>query len=388
MREMDIPSPLMTSELGSFARSTIEKRKPQIIAQVIEDNDYSPEIVEQLSAFREEIAREVLRPLTEQAKDVPFWNSEAGKHQGRAWLELPWFFAETFFYRRLLEAVGYFQPGPWYLRDPFAVPKRVQERAAVEWLAEHGQDLQQIPANDEFEVLFHSCLWGNRADLSNLTVREQVRGGMAARQELHNLIIDDTAKVGGVLSGGVGRVDFVNDNAGRELLFDLMLADYLLSEGWAQTVIFHLKSQPYFVSDAMLADVKAMLVLLQDEQLGQRLQSHLDTGRWMLRDDPFWATCLMFRQMPLEVTIELSRSSLVVLKGDVNYRRLLDDAHWPHTARMDEIAAYFPAPFVTLRTLKGEIMVGLAPGQAKSLAAEDPDWLINGKRGLIHYIGS
>jgi hypothetical protein len=53
---------------------------------------------------------------------------------------------------------------------------------------------------------------------------------------------------------------------------------------------------------------------------------------------------------------------------------------------MEEIAAYFPAPFVTLRTLKGEIMVGLEPGQAEALAAQDPTWLINGKRGIIQLV--
>jgi hypothetical protein len=91
----------------------------------------------------------------------------------------------------------------------------------------------------------------------------------------------------------------------------------------------------------------------------------------------------MFRQMLPALTAELARSDLVILKGDVNYRRLLDDAHWPHDTRMDEITAYFPAQFAALRTLKGEIMVGLEPGQAEAIAAQDPAWLINGKRGII-----
>ena len=68
------------------------------------------------------------------------------------------------------------------------------------------------------------------------------------------------------------------------------------------------------------------------------------------------------------------------------YRRLLDDLHWPHTTRMEDVTGYFPAPFVALRTLKGEIMVGLAPGEAERLAADDPTWLINGKRGVIHLV--
>jgi hypothetical protein len=41
---------------------------------------------------------------------------------------------------------------------------------------------------------------------------------------------------------------------------------------------------------------------------------------------------------------------------------------------------------VVLRTLKGEIMVGLQPGQAEQLAAVDPDWLIDGQRGVIQWV--
>ena len=94
----------------------------------------------------------------------------------------------------------------------------------------------------------------------------------------------------------------------------------------------------------------------------------------------------MFREMPPAVHASLASAALVVVKGDVNYRRLLDDLHWPHTTRMEDVTGYFPAPFVALRTLKGEIMVGLAPGEAERLAADDPTWLINGKRGVIHLV--
>ena len=70
-----------------------------------------------------------------------------------------------------------------------------------------------------------------------------------------------------------------------------------------------------------------------------------------------------------------------------DYRRLLDDRHWPPTIHMETVCSYFPAPFVALRTLKGEIMAGLQPGQAQALQAEDPTWLINGKRGVIQLVG-
>jgi hypothetical protein len=49
-----------------------------------------------------------MQPLHEQAPDVAFWNRELAAYQGRTWLEVPWYFAEAYFYRRLLEAVRYF----------------------------------------------------------------------------------------------------------------------------------------------------------------------------------------------------------------------------------------------------------------------------------------
>jgi hypothetical protein len=94
----------------------------------------------------------------------------------------------------------------------------------------------------------------------------------------------------------------------------------------------------------------------------------------------------MFRQMPAHLRQSLARSAVVLIKGDVNYRRLLDDRAWPHNTRMEDVCSYFPAPFVTLRTLKGEIMVGLKPGQAEELQAADPIWMINGKRGVIQLV--
>ena len=395
----------MTSESGSFARSTIVDRKPQIIRQVIEENGYPSEIVESLEAFRDEIATQPMQPLIEQAPDVDGWNAELRHYEARSWLEVPWYWAEVFFYRKLLEAVRYFQPGSWREQDPFGSLKRRQEAEALARFAEGWSQLDaaapHLSETQIFEALLHSALWGNRADLSNFTVRELAQAGLATQAERHNLLIDDTQAVEALLSAGVApksrsgaerRVDFICDNVGLDLLFDLALADFLLGRGWAQQVTLHLKNQPFFVSDAMPADATLAIDALAtaapaaEQALGQRLRAHVKTGRLRLATDPFWTGFVMFRDMPLHLRGELAQAALVVVKGDVNYRRLLDDRHWPNTTRMEEVTAYFPAPFVALRTLKGEIMVGLAPGRAEQIAIEDPTWLINGKRGVIHLV--
>lgn len=386
-----LPPPLMTSEPGSFARQTIVQRKPQLITQAIEDNGYPPEIVRRLEVFRNEIASKPMQPLTEHAADVDLWNGELAALGGRAWLDAPWYFAETFFYRRLMEAVGYFQVGPWKGRDPFGLQKQAQMAIAAERLAGEWDDLEAADPVVALEALIHSSLWGNRADLSNETILLAVHGGMAAREERHNVLIDDSDVVCRTMMGGLERVDVVADNVGLDFTFDLALADLLLCQGWARQVVCHLKDWPFFVSDALPRDAGETVSLLVASPspavrtLGQRLRVYLADGCLALEADAFWTSPLMFRRFPASLRDELARSDLVILKGDVNYRRLLDDRHWPHTARLEEVAATFPAPFLVLRTLKGEILVGLAPGQAEALAAEDPTWLINGQRGLIQY---
>ena len=389
-----LPEPLMTSELGSFARKTIVDRKPQIIARVIADNAYSPEIVQALDAFTAEIASLPIRPLTAGIADAAAWAGEQAKYAGRSWLEVPWYFAETFFYRRLLEIVHYFQPGPYYLQDPFEKQKQGEEEAAVSQLALVWEQLTAAPPAIRFEAILHSCLWGNRVDLSNYTLTVKAHGGLDAREHRDNIVIDHTGAAIDLLSQGTQRVDFINDNAGVDTLFDLVLADHLLEQDLTDRVVFHLKNQPFFVSDAMPKDIQATIALLTRSPqpgisaLGSRLAGCVTDDRLALQTDPFWTSGDAFHQLPTAVRTDLEQSDLLVIKGDVNYRRMLDDRHWPHDARLEDIGSRFPRPFVMLRTLKGEIIVGLKPGQAEALSVEDPTWLINGIRGVIHLVTS
>jgi uncharacterized protein with ATP-grasp and redox domains len=382
----------MTSDPGSYASFTIVERMPQIIRQIIEDNSYPPHIVSALEAIRYEIARQPVQPLYESAADIGFWNAALSAYTGKTWFELPWYFAETYFYRKLLEATRYLQPGLWQGRDPFLQQKRIQMENDIQGLAPIWEQLSTLEPEALFEELLHSCLWGNRADLSRFAVQQIAHSSRAPQEYRPFILIDHTAQLHQLLSAGVERLDFINDNVGRELLFDLALSDFLLIQGWARHVNLHVKNQPFYVSDAMPADVERSITMLKDapslgmQDLGRRLGDHLAEKQLNIQPDPFWTTCLMFRQMPLHLREQLAGSDLVLVKGDVNYRRLLDDLRWPFTTRMEDVTGYFPASFAVIRTLKGEIMVGLQPGQAEAIAAEDPDWLINGKRGVIQLV--
>lgn len=204
MPELPSPPPLMTSDPGSFARQTILERKPQIIRQVIEDNPYPP-IVQALNAFTAEIAASPMQPVQETAADTSFWNHALAQFAGHTWLEAPWYFAEAFFYRRLLEAVQYFQPGAWQRCDPFQAQKHRQIQADVKWFSEEWESFSSLAPDLAFEALLHSCLWGNRADLSNFTVKVKAMGGMATASERQFILIDDTENAYRFLSRGLKR---------------------------------------------------------------------------------------------------------------------------------------------------------------------------------------
>jgi len=393
MSEADLPGFLMTSEPGSFAKRTILHRKPQIIEAVIADNDYPQLVVERLQRFRGEIISGKIQPLTEDAPDVEEWNRLQLKFENRTWLELPWYFAEAYFYRRLLEAVEYFQPRPLYGHDPFQASKRKQLDESIVHLSLAIDAINEIDDQELcFENLLHASLWGNRVDLSNLTVADEVRSRQAMI-ERENLLINDFTRVLHVLQGrSLSHVAFINDNVGMELGFDMLLADFLLRSNWVDKLTFYLKPYPFFVSDAMIKDLQETLEAFTETsspslgRLGKRMKRFVSEATLYLSDDWFWASARHFCEMPQSLSEEISRFDMVILKGDVNYRRLLSDRHWPYTTQITEIAQYFPTSFLVLRTLKGEIIVDLEDGQAEKLKAEDPDWLINGERGIIQYV--
>ncbi len=383
------PPLILTSEVGSFAYNTLKMRVPAILRETIAANDFPAEIVAALEELYAELVGGTIRHLREEAADVAFWRSAAAPYVGRTWLDVPWYFAEAYFYRRLLEATHYFQPGLWQGYDPF-LPKKRTEWAPDAAPRALDRLLAALPAEPaaRFERLFHAALWGNRTDLSYM-VAAHLGGVTDAAGERANLLVDDTPLVWHAITGWPPRrIIILCDNIGSELLADLALADFLLQARLAGEIVLHLKPQPFFVSDAMPGDVMEGLKALPGgghhaAALGRRLADMLAVGRLRLAAHWAYVTSLFFFELPAELNAELAAADLVLVKGDANYRRLLGDAHWPPTTPFAQAVDYFPTALAALRTLKAELIVGLRPGQAEALAAAEGDWLVNGRRGVI-----
>lgn len=396
-----LPPPLLMSEEGSFANLTITERLPAIVQQVIADNAFPPDVVGNLGELRNELPGGTPRPLDDDGPDLDGWANYLEPYLGQRWLDMPWYLGEVYFYRRILEATGYFSPGRWYLVDPYSPQKRRALTGALPVIRRLSARANALVSGktgynrEDFIRLTHFGLWANRMDLSlwsaETTSREINR--LEVEEEQARILVDDTKALADRIGGlRAAPLHFIADNSGFELLSDLLLADYLLATGAASTVSLHLKAHPIYVSDTMVQDVANLITSLagdsdeEPQELAARLQAHLDAGTLQLHDHVFWTTPLVFWDMPEALRAELRVAALVFIKGDVNYRRLVGDRHWPFTVPLEDLVQQFPAPLAVLRTIKSELVVGLRPGQAQATARRDPHWLTDGRWGVIQFV--
>jgi uncharacterized protein with ATP-grasp and redox domains len=410
----------MTGEPGSFAHLTMVTRFPAIIQTVLVDHagQYPDSIVQSLQALYDELVQnQPVRPLETAASDGADWAEAWKPFQGRGWLDIPWYFAETFFFRRLLEATGYFGGGEeaklWAGVDPFLSRKQAELQSKIPWEV-LAAALRHAPddAPDSFRALLHHCVWGNRIDLSHPQLAQASGKQIAVTSEQANLLVDDTETVlahlktrgheekrtRGEEEMGMQRefvlpphrlVQFICDNAGTELLMDLALVDFLLRFDWVERITLHVKAHPTYVSDTTPADITMTIAAIKAPAapefvaLAARLESYQQQQRLFIQPDIFWNSSHFFWEIPPALRAELSQADLVIIKGDANYRRLLGDSRWPASAPIEAVVPYFPAPFVALRTMKSDPVVGLPLGLAEQLDREDAEWRVNGKRGII-----
>ncbi|MFF8935995.1 damage-control phosphatase ARMT1 family protein [Streptomyces paradoxus] len=387
----DTPSAplLLGNQPGSFPHSVLAERHPAIIKQVREAFPYEPAQHRALDDLLANCTEGEIEPLPADAHDRRHWESWGlREYTGRSWFDVPWLWSESWFYRRLLQAVGYFGPGPWQGIDPFR-PFKLAELDSAETDEELAalDDLGARPAAEQAQALLHGSLWGNRADLGFRLSAEGARAADAAP----GLVADGSDRLWSLLDGGGGggTLYLVADNAGRELVPDLLLIAHLLRSGRIGQAVLHVKPYPYYVSDATTADVVDALRRLTGAggaaaAYGRHLWSALGDGRLTLRAHPFSSAPLPYAEMPGDLRAEFAEATLTIVKGDLNYRRLVGDRLWDPTTPFADVATCFPGPVAALRTLKSDVITGLdAATEAALVAAEDQRWRTSGTHALI-----
>lgn len=193
--------------------------------------------------------------------------------------------------------------------------------------------------------------------------------------------------------GSSRRIDFVLDNMGFEIVADLCLAEWLLTAGLADTIHFHCKQMPWFVSDALIKDLMWTLEQMSASdnhslsELGNKWQQRIKMGTFVVKDHYFWTTSYEYAAMQKvapDLYADLSQAYLVFFKGDLNYRKLLADRNWLYTEKFSiALGGFKPTTICALRTLKADLVTGLPPGAAARAAREDKDWMVTGQYAVL-----
>jgi len=314
-----------------------------------------------------------------------------------------WLWAECYLYRRLksifestklLAEFDYFQT---YKKNALSC-----STDALIVLSKKTREILKIDHNieDQCKKMLHLQLWGNRCDLSISDGQEVKQTGDQLKivDALKAYILTDhTDQVWDILSepyDGERIIDIVCDNAGYELFTDILFAEYLIEMGLATKIRFHTKAIPWFISDTNPYDFHWTLKFLREHEtaelsiIGKKWTQLLEQDKFsLLKPDRFWVSPYEYYRMK-EVSPKLyerlGEAHLVIIKGDLNYRKLIGDFSWPHTEDFEVcLRGFNPTNICSLRTIKADLICGLKHGVSELLSKSDSNWMLTGQYATI-----
>ncbi|KAK5135914.1 hypothetical protein LTR08_004372 [Meristemomyces frigidus] len=396
--------------------------------------------------------RELTPLVHDGSPDIAGYNAELKQRGNPKWFDVPWLFSECYLYRRM--ATLFSTSTHWKRHDVFSAQKmstfRSSRPAVIELAARYNELTKQLSsshphASEEakeqaekalFTEMCEICLWGNATDLSLLTNLsyediQKLQGSESRKANEEKILINDFPAAFACLraaqkSGAEERrVDIVLDNAGFELFVDLILAGYLLQSGLATHIVLHPKNIPWFVSDVVPKDFADLLTALVNAKAFYETPSDDDKARgitpealssseeadmralfdnWsslyaegqiVLRPNAFWTEAGSYWRLPSaapSLYADLQQSTLVIFKGDLNYRKLTGDAMWPATTPFAEALGPMGegsgVRVLALRTCKADVVVGLEEGEDERLREGEQGarkWAWSGKWAVVSF---
>lgn len=345
----------------TFAGFTLETRFPKILNDVLNNSALTTASKQQLSTLRDNLDNQKVEPLNLPSIESIFWTTFFEKYTGKRYQEVPFFFLEIYFYRLINQIIASNQD----FADPFGEIKKQDLVNNTSFFRQITSDLSKL----SIEECIHLAVEGNQADLSQLA-------GSSKGNPL-TYLIDDTEKLRDLMPET--GVNLIADNAGVELFSDLVLIKKLADT--CQHITLHLKHLPLLVSDATPIDLDILLTHLDQIGLSDfvlEIRQLQNQNKLTISSHPFWNAptfydTLNFMEAP---------QSLLISKGDANYRRFFHDKQFAPHLSFDLLAVAFEQVFA-LRTLKSDIQTGLTKDQIEYLQKMDPHWMHNGKHAVI-----
>lgn len=445
-----IPPTYHNNDPQSFGFSTARSRWPNILNKVIGDTkaEYEGSTNEKKKIQGEKIVEQVKQliasilgnKIVEPFKNTSIpglssYNKTLKKIGTITWLTGPWLLCECYLYRYL--DYLYKSESEWVSFDPFESKKRGAFKASESGVKELCLRYKELSgrlldpkqrAQFTTEALYNLfvefievSLWGNAIDLSllaNATMEElQSHQGSKAVAEANKRVLcnDIKAAWAGLTEDPPEKrsLDIVLDNAGFEFFTDIVLSLFLLDAKIVSKITFHCKTRPWMVSDTMIKDYalfkKDILGTFPGSQpeieyLMNHLEAYKKAGKFCLAESEFWTADLDYWHLPSEEDVcgsrklyeHLRKSSLVIFKGDLNYRKLTADRMWPRNTPFRVgigSLARSGIKILALRVCKADVCVGLPDGKDEELCklwkSENHQygelWCSAGKWAVISY---
>ncbi|MEM9265655.1 MAG: ARMT1-like domain-containing protein [Cyanobacteria bacterium P01_F01_bin.13] len=317
---------------------------------------------------------------------TPYWKNYLDSLSDLTWDDLSFFDLEFLFYHGLNSIAGYFDTGV----DVFRQTRQRALAEAIPDLATGLEKLSELSGIDLLRATIRGALFANEADYSQLITSRSDSNLWNDR-----VLLDESDIFISCLEqhSGQGDIHIIADNAGHELCWDLVMVDALLSVFNTIRVIIHVKPWPMFVSDALSIDVEETLNHFVSESpssnihlTGQRLRAAIEYDRLQIQAEPDWGEPRHFNALDKSLGDTLSNSISVIAKGDLNYRRFVQDRQWPIDTPTEIATAGVPFKALALRVLKSDALVGIEPAITEIAAAQFEDWRTRGHFAVMERV--
>lgn len=368
--------------------------------------------------------------ISDSGSDTDLWNSALKELQSKigeencTWFKSPWLFAECYVYRRIRESM-LMCASALKDYDPYEKSKLESNEQSLKSVFQlitnlcplnFGEEKQdESLMRERFRVIMEALLWANKNDLS-------LSSGNDVSSKIHNLIelldsfrpnilCDHSEQLWQYLKNlklnkenGSVCIDIVLDNCSIELAADLILCDFLLRNELVDKIRLHGKAYSWFISDVTRSDFEYLIQQLQSSNsliinnFLTRLNKYMhQENRLELNcEDAFWTLPYSFDQMErINSTMYLkfkSTSSLIIFKGDLNYRKLIGDLEWDlSTPLVEAVREFKPTSLCAIRTLKSDLAANLDRENPNFIEiikkyADSTKWMTTGDYGLVQFV--
>ncbi|KAH9287297.1 Protein-glutamate O-methyltransferase [Echinococcus granulosus] len=431
MPDQALPSMLNTSN-SAFALVTIKDRLPVILVKTLDDlvkckskygnpeNDLDDikSVISEISKLRYELmTNKPFVPLLPEpdAADIDVYNEAVLKRLMNITINCGFPKLDLFHERK---AMGFFKSAKSLV-------------SMCECLEESLLSLEPERLYEDLKFYLMCSLWSNEFDLSLKADETELETHTDASQlrldvrikTATQMVVDDLDAITSrwpphLAAASVDHrrtVVLVMDNTAPEMFADLVLGEFLLGAGLAERIVFMPKIMPWFVSDATQFDFDWLL----KEALpacGVSRKLAVWAGRWSQRfhEGSFAVELHAFWTLPFGYNELQTRSpdlycrlttdcNVVIFKGDLNYRKLLEDRLWAPDSQEDKTTAFrrcFPNSLppddgggrgsqpllVALRVAKSDVAVGLTSPRLQAVRALDPQWWVKGLFGFAQLL--